>query len=262
MLVASAVALAAHPAGAAGADAVARLAVAAADGTAFVLEAGDDDVPDDLAAEDEAGVYYGHLVLMRGQLHLGEELFRLGAREDARAHLATLAADHLPTVTPALRQRDLGRVVERVEQLADAARDGGSWMDLQTLYEATRMAIERAEFELDPSISEDPGFQARVLLGVARRAVEEYEAAVADGAIADETAYRMSYGFMRQGRRMLRAKAGVLGRPDDDLDHELVARYDRLMEASPSLRTPDEAPVPVPRVRERLDAFAAVVERY
>lgn len=251
MLVAWAVVLVAHPGGDVRADAGA---------IASAADPVDERVPEDVT--DDAGIYYTQLDMMLAHMHLGEELYRLGAGEDARAHLVTPATDYLPNLSAVLQERGLERVAGRIDALADAARGSDSWLDLQTPYEATRMSIERARVEVDASLREDPGFQAQVLLAVARRAVDEYEAAVADGAVADDSAYRASYGFAQQGRRILRRNEGLFSLPGRDLHEELVARHEHLLEAWPSLRPPRGDAVPVSEARERLDAIAAVARRY
>lgn len=226
--------------------------------------AADESASTDMTREGDAIAFYTRLELIRAHIHLGEELYRLGADEDARAQLAAPATQQLPQLEAELRERGLDRVVERIEGLADAARESRSWLDVESLYEATRMTVQRAQVEVDPSLREDPGFQVQVLLALARRALDEYATAVSeeDDVINDDAAYHASYGFARQGRRILDENEGGLGLDDRDLYDELVARYERLLEAWPSARVPREGPMPVAEVRDRLDAVAAAVERY
>lgn len=219
-------------------------------------------VPDELSSEADAGTYYTELMLMLAHLHLADELYRIGASEDAHAHLVAPARDRLPRVAAAMEARGLERVVERIEMLAREARASDSWLEIQDLYEATRMAIQRAQSEVDPSLRESADFQVRVVLSIATRAVEQFEAAVADGAIADEEAYQTSYGLARQGERILRENEGLLSVAERDRYDDLVARYERLMEAWPSARASHEDLVAATEVRGRLDAIAAVVEQY
>lgn len=218
--------------------------------------------PDDLSSEADAGTYYTELMLMLAHLHLGDELYRIGASEDAHVHLVAPARDHLPKVAAAMEERGLERVVERIEELAREAGASDSWLGIEGLYEATHMAIQRAQFEVDPSLRESADFQARVVLSIVTRAVEQFDAAVADGAIADEDAYQTSYGLARQGQRILRDNEGLLSVAERDLYDDLVARYERLMEAWPSARTSHEDLVAATELRERLDAVAALVEQY
>lgn len=223
----------------------------------------DESASTDMTREGDAIAFYTRLELMRARIHLGEELYRLGVDEDARAQLAAPATEHLPSLEAELRGRGLDRVVERIEGLAEAARESRSWLDVESLYEATRMTIQRARVEVDPSLREDPGFQVQVLLALARRALDEYATAVGeDDEITDDAAYHASYGFARQGRRLLDENEGGLGLDDRDLYDELVARYEQLLEAWPSARVPREGAVPVAEVRASLDAVTALVERY
>lgn len=237
--------------------------LAAAAATTFAAEPGGDPVPDELSSEADAGTYYTELMLMLAHLHLGDELYRVGASEAAHDHLVAPARDRLPKVAGAMEERGLERVVERIEALAREARASDSWLEIEGLYEATHMAIQRAQFEVDPSLRESADFQARVVLSLATRAVEQFDAAVADGAIVDEAAYQTSYGLARQGERVLREHEGLLsGATERDRYDELVASYERLMEAWPSARTSHEDLVAATELRARLDAIAAHVEQY
>lgn len=236
--------------------------LAAAAETRFAAEPGGEPVPEDLSSEADAGTYYTELMLMLADLHLGDELYRIGASEDAHAHLVAPARDRLPKVAAAMEERGLERVVERIEALAREARASDSWLEIQDLYEATRMAIQRAQSEVDPSLRESADFQARVVLSIATRAVEQFEAAVADGAIVDEAAYQTSYGLARQGQRILREHEGLLSVAERDRYDDLAARYERLMEAWPSARASDQDLVAATEVRAHLDAIAALVEQY
>lgn len=262
MLVASACVPASGLADGAGAGAAVPPVLAAAAEDTFAAEGGGEPVPADLSSETDAGTYYTELMLMLAHLHLGDELYRIGASEDAYAHLVAPARDRLPRIAAAMEERGLERIIERIETLAREARASDSWLEIEDLYEATHMAIQRAQSEVDPSLRESADFQARVVLSIVTRAVEQFEAAVADGAIADEEAYQTSYGLARQGQRILRDNEGLLSVAERDLYDDLVARYERLMEAWPSARTSHEDLVAATELRERLDAVAALVEQY
>lgn len=227
-----------------------------------VAEAGDGGGAGAVAADDDPVAYYTGVMLMLAHLRLGNELYRVGQREAGREHFIAPARDRLPSLREAMRARGLERVVDRVEELAARARESDSWIDIQDLHEATRMSLQRAAVEVEPSVRETAAFKARVILAIARSAIRAHERAVDDGEIVDAEAYRTAYGYARQGRRLLRDEEGALSLPDDALYADLVERYDALREAWPSARPPGQPPVPVAEVRERADALAAAVEAF
>ncbi len=214
-----------------------------------------------LGAEDEPRRFYVELMLMRAQMRLGRELYRVGDRDAGRAHFIAPAEAHLPVVRESLMDRGLERVAERIEDLAAAARETDSLIDVQDLYATTRMAIRRAQREVEPSLREDAVFQGQVLLAMSGRAVRQFEAAVDDeGAVVDQLAYRVSWAYARQGERLLDTFEGLLRMSDEASYDQLVASHERFVDLWPGRTPPERIDTTPADLRAELEAMAELVE--
>lgn len=213
-----------------------------------------------LGAEGEPRRFYVELMLMRAQMRLGRELYRVGDREAGRAHFIAPAEAHLPEVRDALVNRNLERVAGRIEDLAAAARESDSWIDVQDLYATTRMSIRRAQREVDASLREDPAFQGDVLLAISDRAVRQFETAVDEGQVVDQVAYRVSWAYVQAGGRLLETFEGLLRMSDDHHYDRLVEHHERFVDLWPGRTPPDQVDVSVADMRTELEALAELVE--
>lgn len=214
-----------------------------------------------LGAEGEPRRFYVELMLMRAQMRLGRELYRVGDRDAGRAHFIAPAEAHLPEVRDSLMDRGLERVAERIEDLADAARETDSLIDVQDLYATTRMAIRRAQREVEPAVREDSGFQSQVLLAMSERAVRQFEAAVdGEGAVVDQLAYRVSWAYARQGERLLDTFEGLLRMSDEARYDELVESHERFVDLWPGRTPPERLDTTPAELRAELETMAELVE--
>ncbi|MFW5970108.1 MAG: hypothetical protein ACOCP9_05670 [Halofilum sp. (in: g-proteobacteria)] len=215
---------------------------------------------DPLGAKDEPRRFYMELMLMRAQMRMGRQLYRVGDREAGRAHFIAPAEAHLPIVRDALMERGLERVVERIEDLADAARETDSLIDVQDLYATTQMAIRRAQREVEPSLREDAAFQGQALLDMAGRAIRQFEAGVNDGEVEDELAYRVSWAYARHGERLLDTFEGLLRMSDEARYEKLVERYERFVDLWPGRTPPERIDTTPGDLRAELEAMTELVE--
>jgi len=214
-----------------------------------------------LGAEDEPRRFYVELMLMRAQMRLGREFYRVGDRDAGKAHFIAPAEAHLPEVRDSLIDRGLERVAERIEDLADAARETDSLIDVQDLYATTRMAIRRTQREVEPSLREDAGFQGQVLLAMSERAVRQFEAAVEDeGEVVDQLAWCVSRVYARHGERLLDTFEGLLPMSDEARSAELVDSHQRFVDLWPGRTPPERLNTISADLRAVLEAMAELIE--
>jgi hypothetical protein len=215
---------------------------------------------DPVGPMDEPHRFYTELVLMRAQMRLGRELYRVGDREAGASHFIAPEEAHLPIVRAALMDRGLERVVERVEDLAAAARETDSLIDVQDLYATTRMALRRAQREVEPSIREDAAFQVRILLAMSERAIRQFEAAIdGDAAVVDPLAYRVSWAYVQQGERLLDTFEGLLRMSDAARYGRLEDRYRDFADLWPGRTPPERVDVQPDELRAELDSMSGLV---
>lgn len=214
------------------------------------------------AASQEADAYYTELAKMLGRLQAGYELYRIGDRADGGGHFAALAERHLPVVRDALEARDLDLLIRRIEKLAEQAERSDSWLDVQDLHEASRMSLQGALTQVEPSTREDPAFKVEIVVALARAAVDGYELSLEDGEFVRREAYQIGYGYVSYGRSLLERNAGLLGQAEDEHHDSLIDQYENLMEAWPSLRLPAEPRVSVGDLRDRLATLESTAERF
>lgn len=228
------------------------------DGDAFVRVIGGEGTT--LGAESDPRRFYVELMLMRAQMRLGRELYRVGDRDAGRAHFIAPAEAHLPEVRDSLMDRGLERVVERIEDLATAARETDSLIDVQDLYATTRMAIRRAQREVEPSMREEANFQIQVLLAMSGRAVRQFEVAVNDGGeVVDQLAYRAAWAYARQGERLLDTFEGLLRMSDEARYGQLVESHERFVDLWYGRTPPERVDTTPADLRAELEAMAELV---
>lgn len=209
---------------------------------------------------DDPHRYYVELMLMRAQMRLGRELYRVGDRKAGTAHFVAPAEAHLPVVRETLMDRGLERVVERVEDLAAAARETDSLIDVQDLYATTRMALRRAQREVEPAVREDAAFQGRALLAMSDRAIRQFEAAVdEDGKVVDPLAYRVAWAYVRQGERLLDTFEGLLRMSDEARYGRLQDRYGDFIDLWPGRTPPERVDVRADELRAKLQTMTELV---
>jgi len=214
------------------------------------------------AAEDSARSYYTELAIMLGRLQTGHDLYRIGERSMGATHFVALAEEHLPLVREALTERGLDLTVRRVEQLADRAQRSDSWIDVQDMYEATRMSLQRAITKVDHSKRQDFQFKARIVLELAREAVRCHQAAIEAGEIVDRTAYEAGYGLIRFSRSLIERNSGLLQQGGEAAHETLVERHRALETAWPSIRSPSEPVIAEAELKERLRALEDAIEKF
>ncbi len=214
------------------------------------------------AATESAGVYYSQLAFMLGHMRVARELYEAGDGDTGARHLGHPAGEHLPALEAALAARGLDTVTTGVRELAERAGDGGDWSAVADAHARAEQAIREAMHDVDEAKRGDAAFLARVLMAIAYKARNEYDAAVQDGRIVAAHEYHDAHGFLQVGRELLDRHAETFRAADPDAYAEMVDRFEALGAAWPSLQPPDEAAVAVTELYGLVSAFEFVANRY
>ena len=147
----------------------------------------------------DKSAYVAALILARGHLAAGAELYKAGAREEALAHLQHPQAEIMTSLAPAMAAHGAIDFMPELQSLADAGAANSGAGDFESKRIAVFDAIDAAEAAAAPTIKEQ-------LLGVARAlsvAGDEYTIGVRDGAVVNAHEYHDAYGFLIVAETML-----------------------------------------------------------
>jgi hypothetical protein len=153
----------------------------------------------------DKAAYVAALILARGHLAAGAELYAKGAREEALAHLQHPQAEIMTSLAPALETYGAADLMPSLQSLAEAGAANAGAGDFETKRLAAFGAIASAEKAAAPTVKER-------LLGVARAltvAGEEYAIGVKDGVVVNAHEYHDAYGFLVVAEQALAEMKGV-----------------------------------------------------
>ena len=198
-------------AGLVGAGAVGALAVPAAAplptsvcGSPFVLAAGEGGEGAVKPGLPPRLAFMRELALVRGHLHVANELVDAGRWHQARPHAGHPAKENYAGLAPSLATYGIApflaalRAYEAAVKAEDKARYAAAWGDLDArLAEAERKVAAGAEAR--------PRFLVETALEVLNAAAGEYEQAVEKGRFAKVVEYQDGRGFTAHAQRLMEA---------------------------------------------------------
>jgi hypothetical protein len=185
------------------------------------------------ALGEDKSAYVAALILARGHLTAGAELYRNGAREEALAHLQHPQAEIMTSLAPAFAAYGATDFMPALQALAESGAANADLDEVEGKRAALFDAIAAAEAAAAPAPKER-------LLGIARAmtvAGDEYSIGVKDGAVVNAHEYHDAYGFLVVAEAMLSDMQGANAAEQSAID---VAREQvKIARAiAPSIKAP------------------------
>lgn len=209
------------------------------------------------------GRLFVDLMLIKGHLRVGRQLFALGAYERAAKHFWHPVEEIYPEIEAALKRRAIEGFEGELRYLARQTEEG-EIAKAAALYDNVLGHIERVTARLDVGERRAPGFVIPALVRLMNAAAREYDEAVAGAAFGEIHEYQDGRGFIWVGRELLGGIAGVLYDRDPARLKAALAAYEALMAAWPAplppktpVMTPSQVYAQVSRVELALSGSAA-----
>jgi hypothetical protein len=187
-------------------------------------------------AAPEVGLV-GRLVMMKGHLRVGRELWSQGDRDTAAGHFLHPLVELDGDVEPELQRRQLKPIKPELEALGAAPEKGEPAVFRE--YDRARTAIDRALAAAAKPVRRSPGASYDVLLRLARQAAYEYGNGLEGDKVIAPVEYQDGRGFLLAGRDFLKSVDGLLAGKSAEGARALDAEWGRMLKAFPTVKPPE-----------------------
>jgi hypothetical protein len=198
----------------------------------------------------------GRLLMMKGHLRIGRELYDAGDRDGASGHFQHPLVEHYGDVEPALRQRQLKLIKPELQRLADAAPEA-----VPAAFDPAVAAIDRTLRNALTAVKRSPPRLFDVALRIARQAAHEYGNGLEGDTVFAPVEYQDGRGFLLAERDFV-ATAAALKLKDGKAWRALRAELDRMLEACPTPVPPAKVSVTHEALLARVKAIEALGPRF
>lgn len=210
----------------------------------------------DAASEEVAqGEFYYNLVLLRGRLAVGRELYLfVGDKKTAIGHFGPNLNARMAALEKLIGADGAKPLQEAINALDAAAKAEADFAAFEVAYAKTLGETHKAEAAITGGRLGKPGFVMNVLADVIAHGAEDYAAGVRDGKVAVLKEYQEVYGYNRavvqEWQRFVETPAGKAFKGAASLRQDMGA----LESAVPS-------PVPLASLYTTAERLLAIAER-
>lgn len=191
----------------------------------------------DAFAEAPAGeALVGRLLMLKGHLTIGKELYAAGRFDDAAPHYLHPAEEIYGLVEGELKKRKLNLFDKDLQALADLVKAKKPAADVFAKQEAVIAKVDKAIAGADGNSA---AFTMAVVPGVLATAADEYKEAFADdGKVVNVVEYQDARGFVIAARSYVSSHSKTLSAKDKEAYDKLAAELDALAKAFPTANPP------------------------
>lgn len=193
-----------------------------------------------LAGADPTEVYLARLLLIRGHLDVGRELYDSDRPDDALPHYLHPLEEIYEELEPALAERKAKGFEKDLKALADAIKAKQPKPDVAKRQYKVMAAIDAAAKKIPSGTAKDPHFAADVVVLLLKSAAHEYGDAFADERIANSVEYQDSKGFVTTAADYVRGHEKAMRTRDPQAYDAIVRAIDELAAAYPSALPPEK----------------------
>jgi hypothetical protein len=186
--------------------------------------------------------YMVSLGLMKGHLTVAKELLDAGKPDQAIPHIGHPVEEIYADLESELPARNVPEFKTTLNQLHDLVKSTPKDPKVATQYEASIKAVDTAIAAVPETKRQSPQFVLEVINGLLDTAKEEYEAAIADGKIAEAVEYQDSRGFVFYADTLYQGIAPSMGKDNPKGMETIKSSFTQLKKAWPSA-VPPVAPV-------------------
>jgi hypothetical protein len=184
--------------------------------------------------------FMGRLLLIKGHLLVGQELYDQGHPDDALQHFQHPLVEIYDYIEPDLTARKAKQFKPALEKLVGLVEKKVDKAQVTQERKKVLAAIDTASHAVPAKIRNSPEFIAKVTVLALRQAAEEYEGSIENGRILNPVEYQDSRGFMLTARDYFLKARGTL-RPKDPEVYDLMrTQFDKLRPGWPSVFAPEK----------------------
>lgn len=214
-----------------------------------------------IAADDPEQFLTSSLMLIRGHLLIGAELFRAGQTMESLPHFLHPKEEILDGIKETLKARDAMAVEKSLSALVTAARanDAAAFeVALTTVHEDLDAALATT-----PQVKRDnPAFTLKVAVDILKVAADEYAAAIEGNRIVNVVEYQDSRGFLFAATQMVEAIESGLTAQDADAYATIKDTLDDLATNWPTAEAPHNAVKTPEQVASAVSKFELHIGRF
>lgn len=201
----------------------------------------------------------GRLLMLKGHLLVGQELYRAGRLDDAAPHYLHPTEEIWGLVEGEIKKRKLPNFEADLKALAGLVKAKKPAAEVFAKQDAVLAKMEKA---LKASDEKTPAFAMTVAPGVLSQAAEEYKEAFVDDKLANPVEYQDARGFVTAARGYVADHAKSLAAKNPDAFKDVSGKMDEIAKAfptavppSPPVLDPDAVRALVTKVEEKKAAF-------
>ncbi len=137
-----------------------------------------------------------NLGLMKGHLIVANELIEQKQYQEAVSHIGHPAEEIYGSIEAELTKRNIPQFKVQLNKMSDLIKSAPDSPELQTAYQESIVAIDQTLATIPEAQRQSPAFIVPVIGGLLGTAVDEYQAAIADGKFVELVEYQDSRGFV------------------------------------------------------------------
>jgi len=199
--------------------------------------------------------YLTQLGLIKGHLLVAQELIEQGQPAQAEPHIAHPVEEIYANVEDQLQARQVQDFRPTLVQAEDLVKSRPNDPQLKTAVQDAIAAVDQAMEAVPAQQRQSPALTLQVMDGLLATAQEEYEAAIANGKIAEAIEYQDSRGFVLQAEDLYSQVASQINQANPEAGKAIQTNLSELKAAWPSV-IPPQTPVMTPeQVAEKIEAI-------
>lgn len=188
------------------------------------------------------------LAQMQGHLLVAQELLSNGNAPGAEPHVGHPVDELYGSLETVIASGRLQPFRDSLELLRQQVRLAPASPGTSQKLLAAQRKLQAASNTVAPALNAQPALVLEVVRQLALTAASEYEAAVADGRIAETIEYQDARGFLLQARRLISQALTATPTAAASL-HPAQTRLEAMFKAFPSVTPPQRAAVSVSQLR-------------
>ncbi|MBP2291669.1 hypothetical protein [Azospirillum rugosum] len=193
----------------------------------------------DIFTEYPAGeALVGRLLMLKGHLLVGQELYRAGRLDDAAPHYLHPTEEIWGLIEGEIKKRKLPNFQADLKALAGLVKAKKPAAEVFAKQDAVLAKLEKA---MKASDQKAPAFAMTVAPGVLSQAAEEYKEAFVDDKLANAVEYQDARGFVTAARAYVSAHAKGLAAKNGEAFKAVTGNMDEIAKAFPTAVPPSPA---------------------
>jgi hypothetical protein len=228
-------------------------------------EGGSGAMDDPLAGARADEVLEARLILMKGHLDVGHELYLAGLTKDATPHISHPSTELYGRVEPELKAQNVPGFHDQLDALRLAFEAKATGPNFEKTYTDAIAAIDRALAAINAKTSVPPA-PARLAYLVLNVAASEYANAFDkgddSGKITAAVEYQDALGFYHQARALVEANAVAFKKRDANAYSQIVAHLDALKATWPSAAVPAQAVTSASRFQSEVLTLTGLLKSF